>query len=241
MINNSQIVIRLIFSALAGGIVGLEREVKNRPAGLRTHVLVSLGSALVMLISIDGFNGVGDPARLAAQVVTGVGFLGAGTIMKTGSDIKGLTTAASLWVCSGIGLAIGNGYYLGGAVTTIIVIVALISLRTFEGRMSNKKTKSLGVIGKNRPGLIGDIGIFLGKHNISIKDIEIMDDESDSDEEDSEIMEVYFSVRSYNNINLKYIYSMIYEIPGVIKVIYEDKELFENYSDDSWSNKLNED
>lgn len=231
MINNNQIIIRLFISAIAGGLVGFEREVKNRPAGLRTHVLVSLGSTLVMLISIDGFNNVGDPARLAAQVVTGVGFLGAGTIMKTGSDIRGLTTAASLWVCSGIGLAIGNGYYLGGIMTTAITLLALISLRVFEGSVHERGTKSLGVIGKNRPGLIGDIGIFLGENDISIKDIEIINTESDSDQ-DNEIMEVYFSVKPYKNINLKYIYSKIYEIKGVSKVIYGDEVLFQNFYED---------
>ena len=229
MISYSQIAIRLVLAAIAGGMVGYEREVKNRPAGLRTHVLVSLGSALVMLISIDGFSGVGDPGRMAAQVVTGVGFLGAGTIMKTGSDIKGLTTAASLWVCSGIGLAIGNGYYVGGIITTAIALIALISLSAFEGRIIKKGTKTLGVIGKNRPGLIGDIGIFLGKHNISITDIEIAD--NDLDDEDNEIMEVYFSVKPYNPINLKYIYSKIYEVKGVFKVVYEGVELFKDYYD----------
>ena len=119
MISEIEIVKRLILSAILGGLIGVEREVNNRPAGLRTHILVTLGSTLVMLVSIDGLHRDGgailsDPYRLAAQVVSGIGFLGAGTIMRTGNSINGLTTAASLWVSAGIGLAIGTGYYLGG-------------------------------------------------------------------------------------------------------------------------------
>jgi len=120
MIGNTEVILRLLLSAFFGGLVGMEREANNRPAGLRTHVLVSLGSTLIMMISIDAFRGMGasgnggEPARLAAQVVSGIGFLGAGTILRDGTNIKGLTTAASLWVCGGIGLAVGSGYYLGG-------------------------------------------------------------------------------------------------------------------------------
>lgn len=138
MVSKNEIIIRLILSAVIGGLIGTEREASNRPAGLRTHILVSLGSTLIMLVSIEGFYDietglwVGDPVRLAAQVVSGIGFLGAGTIMRTGDRIKGLTTAASLWVCSGIGLAIGNGYYLGGLLTAGIALVTLMSLGNFE-------------------------------------------------------------------------------------------------------------
>lgn len=104
MITEIEIIKRLLLSAFLGGLIGVEREVNNRPAGLRTHILVTLGSTLVMLISIDGLNRINDgiimsdPYRLAAQVVSGIGFLGAGTIMRTGNSINGLTTAASLWL-----------------------------------------------------------------------------------------------------------------------------------------------
>ena len=100
-------VMRLVIAAFLGGVVGLERQQRHKSAGLRTHILVSLGSCLVMVISIKIYTGVqgltnADPARLAAQVVSGIGFLGAGTIMKEGLTIKGLTTAASLWVVAGV-------------------------------------------------------------------------------------------------------------------------------------------
>lgn len=190
MINNYEIVIRLILATVLGGLIGLEREANNRPAGLRTHVLVSVGSALIMLISMYGFIGLGvggkggEPARLAAQVVSGIGFLGAGTILRQGNSIQGLTTAASLWVSGGIGLAIGNGYYLGGIITSGIVLFSLMSLGILEKRTFRKKYKTLHVISSNRPGLIGEIGTLFGINNISIKNIEIShlnDDEEESD------------------------------------------------------------
>ena len=155
MINNYEILIRLILSAIMGGSIGIEREANNRPAGLRTHILVSVGSTLIMLVSIYGFEGEGDPARLAAQVVSGIGFLGAGTILRTGNSIKGLTTAASLWVCAGIGLAIGAGYYVGGVITAVIVLLSLVLLGTAEKKIFKSSYKIFIITGAERPGLIG--------------------------------------------------------------------------------------
>ncbi|NLN06375.1 MAG: MgtC/SapB family protein, partial [Firmicutes bacterium] len=106
---SGELILRLFVSVLLGGLVGLERERHNRPAGLRTHILVCLGSALIMIVSFAGFSGTfgfsGDPARIAAQVVSGIGFLGAGTILRQGGFVRGLTTAASLWVVAAVGLS----------------------------------------------------------------------------------------------------------------------------------------
>lgn len=120
------VIIRLLLATICGGIIGFCRSVKRRGAGFKTHILVCLGAALIMLTgeyifeSVSG--GTGDVARMAAQVVSGVGFLGAGTIMVTGKNqVKGLTTAAGLWACSGIGLALGIGFYTGGLFATLIV------------------------------------------------------------------------------------------------------------------------
>lgn len=185
MISDGEMVLRLIISAMAGGIVGMEREANNRPAGLRTHVLVTLGSTLIMLISMYGFQGLGgDPARLAAQVVSGIGFLGAGTILRKGDNIRGLTTAASIWVCGGIGLAIGNGYYLAGLATSIIVLLTLKNMGFVQKKVLKSQNKLLIVHCKERVGLIGDIGQVLGKNNINIKYIKVNSEDHPEEDED---------------------------------------------------------
>ena len=219
MISRTEIVTRLLLSAIIGGFIGTEREVNNRPAGLRTHILGTLGSTLVMLVSIDGFQSA-DPSRLAAQVVSGIGFLGAGTIMRTGNNISGLTTAASLWVCAGIGLAVGAGYYLGAIVTTAIVLATLMSLGIFEKRILRKKYQAIEVIATNRPGIIGQIGVLFGKHYVSIKDITILNNDNEYDE-DSGIMEIRFLIKTPNNFNINNLYKEIYQIHGIISVSFE--------------------
>jgi putative Mg2+ transporter-C (MgtC) family protein len=140
MIFDWQMLIKLAVSAGLGGIIGLQRERAERPAGFRTHVLVCIGSTLIMLISAEGFKGnpAVDPTRIAAQVVTGIGFLGAGTIIRQGSIVKGLTTAASIWVVSAIGLAVGIGYYLGAVITTILVFMVLAIFKIVEDKYLSK-------------------------------------------------------------------------------------------------------
>jgi len=135
MITNAQIVFRLVVGAVLGGFIGFERERHNRRiAGFRTHILVCVGSTLIMLTSLHIFDLYGsrapvDPARIAAGVITGIGFLGAGTIIRSRVSVTGLTTAASLWTVSGIGLAVGCGFYMAGYATTVIVLTALYLLR----------------------------------------------------------------------------------------------------------------
>lgn len=142
--SDRQIILRLALSIILSGFIGLERQAQRRTAGLRTHVLVCLGSCLIMLTSLYIFdifkNEVAlDPARIAAGVITGIGFLGAGTIIRYGETIKGLTTAASLWVVAGIGLATGCGFYAGAIATTFLVLVVLLFLRYIERAFSLKK------------------------------------------------------------------------------------------------------
>ena len=172
-------IVRLTIAALLGGIVGLERQQRHKSAGLRTHILVSLGSCLVMLISYKLYAGVqgltnADPARLAAQVVSGIGFLGAGTIMKEGLTIKGLTTAASLWVVAGVGLAVGAGYYVGAVTTTVLSVLALTYLPRFE-RLYGCGPSQVAIVVRSvdKPGQIGRIGSYLGTKNVAICDIKI--------------------------------------------------------------------
>jgi len=125
-----ELVIRLSAAIILGGLIGFERELHGKVAGFRTHSLVALGSALIMLVSIHIFeiyqSAGGDPARIAAQVVTGVGFLGAGTIIRSEKGIHGLTPAAGLWTASGIGLACGLGFFRAALAATVITLLVLI-------------------------------------------------------------------------------------------------------------------
>lgn len=137
MLTDSQIILRLVLSVVLSGLIGLERQLHKRYAGLRTHILVSLGSCLIMLTSLYVFDIYKDkvpldPARIAAGVITGIGFLGAGTIIREREGVKGLTTAASLWVVAGIGLAVGCGFQRAAIYTTILALIALFFLRYLE-------------------------------------------------------------------------------------------------------------
>ncbi|TFG49371.1 MAG: MgtC/SapB family protein, partial [Anaerolineales bacterium] len=133
---SSDLVIKLVFATLFGGLLGLEREIHGRPAGLRTHLLVSLGAAAFMMmspvISRMNLDFQGDPGRIAAQIVTGIGFLGAGAIVKEGVNIHGLTTAACLWVAAAIGMACGAGLFTEAILITILAITALVLLPYVE-------------------------------------------------------------------------------------------------------------
>ena len=139
-----EVLLRLALAAVLGAAIGLEREIRERGAGLRIHLLVSLGSALFTIVSAYGFHSFlasgasvvrADPTRIAAQIVTGIGFLGAGAIIRQGLSVRGLTTAATLWVVAAIGLAAGAGYYSAAVVTTVLVLVSLWPLRILAYRI----------------------------------------------------------------------------------------------------------
>lgn len=146
MMTDNQVILRLTLSLVLGGLIGLERQLHRRPAGLRTHILVCIGSCLIMLTSIyisDIYKNIGnvDPSRIAAGVITGIGFLGAGAIIREREKeaVKGLTTAASLWVVAGIGLAAGCGFYIAALYTTTLALVTLFFLGYFEKNVLSKK------------------------------------------------------------------------------------------------------
>ena len=139
--------LRVVVAAGLGGAVGLERELREREAGFRTHMLVSVGSALFTLVSAYGFHEFlvhggsvvrADPTRIAAQIVTGIGFLGAGAIIRQGFSVRGLTTAATLWVVAAIGMASGAGYYSAAVITTALVLFSLWPLRIFAFRVMQR-------------------------------------------------------------------------------------------------------
>ena len=120
-----ELIARLVISGVLGGLVGAEREYRAKEAGIRTHLLVAIGAALMMIISRWGFDGQGDPSRVAAQIVSGIGFIGAGAIMVNRRAIHGLTTAAGIWVAAGIGMAIASGMYVVGVAATILSLLGL--------------------------------------------------------------------------------------------------------------------
>lgn len=162
MIPDTEIVLRLGLAALLGMIVGYERERQNQPAGLRTHTILAIGSCLAMTISINiamQFYPLvpnGDPGRLAAQVVSGIGFLGAGAILRYGTNVKGLTTATSLWTIAIVGLAVGAGHYFASVATTLALLIVLVLLNILEKKLIRVYTTvNITVSAKNRPDLVG--------------------------------------------------------------------------------------
>ena len=125
MVQTSELIVRLVVAGLLGGLIGAEREYRAKVAGTRTHLLVAIGAALMMIVSRYGFEGQGDPSRVAAQIVSGIGFIGAGAIMVNKHAVHGLTTAAGIWVAAGIGMAIAAGLYAVGIATTALSLVGL--------------------------------------------------------------------------------------------------------------------
>ena len=138
---------RITLSAFLCGIIGLERDFRNKGAGLRTHILVGLGSSLMVLTSLYIFDiykedTIMDPTRMMTGIVTGIGFLCAGTIMQAESHVKGLTTAATLWIAACIGIAVGAGQLIAASVVTLVVLLVLTAVRSLEKQFSQRRKKS---------------------------------------------------------------------------------------------------
>lgn len=167
MITEQQIVLRLAIASVLGMIVGFERERQNQPAGLRTHTILAIGSCLAMTISINlamQFTPLvpnGDPARLAAQVVSGIGFLGAGAILRYGTSVKGLTTATSLWTTAMVGLAIGAGHFFSGIATSVMLLVILVLLNVIEKKwIRGYETITVSVTAIDNPALAEELAVL---------------------------------------------------------------------------------
>ncbi len=175
MLSPGTIIFRLILALILTGFIGWERENHDRPAGFRTHILVGVGSTVVMIVSFTMsilYEPVDpDPGRIAAQVVSGIGFLGAGTIIREGFSVKGLTTAASLWVVAAIGLAVGVGYYNLAIFSTLLVFFTLFFLNRLELRHTSSNIKMLDCRIKDMPGILGQLAEIIGEENINIKDV----------------------------------------------------------------------
>jgi putative Mg2+ transporter-C (MgtC) family protein len=218
-----EIIIRLALSCFLGGLIGLERESLNRPAGLRTYTLVCMGAALVMMVSKFGFTDQAgwqslalDPSRIAAQVVSGIGFLGAGTILREGPTIKGLTTAAGLWLVAGVGLAVGAGLYLAAAVTTGMALLVLVYFFKVEEKFQGaREFKHFTVFVQDRPGQIGRVGTALGDIGVHIKNLTLSHPEGD-------LLVLDLMLRIPPQTRPQVITDHLLEVEGVFKVEHQD-------------------
>lgn len=175
------ILIKLLLAALAGGLVGLERETHGRPAGMRTNLLVSVGACTMMIISeafclkygIDGGDTTLrlDPSRIAAQIVTGIGFLGAGVIIKEGATVRGLTTAASLWAVAGLGMAFGMGYFVLGGFSTVFIVGSLLFIKKLDPYIKKDRYLTITVTARNRDSLFDELYALVSEQGYKIADI----------------------------------------------------------------------
>lgn len=190
-----EVILRLILAIIVGGLIGYEREYKNRPAGFRTHILVCVGAAVISMIQLYSVQETtniivrqpvlasalkADIGRLGAQVITGVGFLGAGTIMHDKGSVKGLTTAASLWVVACIGLGVGLGYYFLTVSATVVVFLILVSLKQVETRFFQKsKIQKFEIQYVDKVELVTHMEEYFSSRSIKVQNIEFELDEED--------------------------------------------------------------
>ncbi|MCT4688718.1 MgtC/SapB family protein [Vallitalea sp.] len=193
-----EVIIRIVIAILVGGLIGYERQITNRPAGFRTHILVCVGAAVVSIIQIESVERTialiqekpelanalkADIGRMGAQVITGVGFLGAGTIIREKGLVKGLTTAASIWVVACIGLAIGLGMYVITAASTIGVFISLVILKKVEDKFIDKvSTISLDIQYTGDKEFMKGIQKYFNMKNIKVRKIKFLSEEEGLDE-----------------------------------------------------------
>ena len=212
------VAVRILSAVIIGGLIGLERGMKNRPAGLRTYMLVCTGACLIMLTNqyiYQTFN-TGDPTRMAAQVISGIGFLGAGTIIVTRrNQIKGLTTAAGLWAAAGVGLALGIGFYEAALIGSLAIFTVMTLLQKMDNRM-HRKTKTVEVYMEVTSQLT--LGELL--RSIRESDYEVQDVQRESSlETESNGNRAYIAVlKSQKRRNHVEIVETVRQIPGIVYV-----------------------
>ena len=223
MISDWELCFRLFLSCVMGGVIGYERQSRRKSAGLRTNMLVCLGSCLIMVLSQDMYQQVegktnADPARLAAQVVSGIGFLGAGAIMKEGLTVTGLTTAACLWVVAGVGLAIGGGFYVGAIFTGLLVFIALGRLSRLDDWVDHEKRLSLIIHTIDKPGQLMQINKCIDKMQFKVKGIKVKGDEEEAENGETRQLYVELDVFNYKGLQTAEIIEVLRKIPGVTSV-----------------------
>ena len=223
MLSEGELFLRLVLACILGGVIGYERQSRRKSAGLRTNVLVCLGSCLIMIMSIELYQDVegktnADPARLAAQVVSGIGFLGAGAIMKEGLSVTGLTTAACLWVVAGVGLAVGAGYYSGALISTALVFVTLGSLSRLDDWVDHEKNLSLNIHTVDRPGQLMRISRCLEDLQLRVRGVKVKADEDEVDDSGEKSMYIDLEIFNKQSIKSIIIVDAVRQIDGVIRV-----------------------
>lgn len=221
MITHDQILFRLVLAAILGSVVGFDRERLGGVAGLRTHILVCLGATLFMIVSAFGFNDaltranvILDPSRVAAGVVSGIGFLGAGTIILRRDMIFGLTTAASLWAVAAVGLAVGGGLYLAGVAATVLIAVVLAGVKPIERRFFQRRRHLALKMFIRRDVTLSDVASAIEAAHIRVKHIIV--ERSDSAHEHR--VEVVLS--QTHQKDLLPLIETLCELPGVREVSY---------------------
>ena len=220
--NIHDIVLRIVLAGILAGAIGLERELRSKEAGLRTHFLVGVGSALIMIVSQYGFadvlryNNISlDPSRIAAQVVSGIGFLGAGTIIIERKIVRGLTTAAGIWVVAAIGLASGSGLYMIAILGTIAVLVGLeFFQRIFK--LSSHKVVEMNIKVQSKPK--NEIMDILGKNSNYILSYKIEKEALD----EINIYHISSKFRCKNNVKIMELVNEIKDLSGVVCVNVEN-------------------
>lgn len=222
--SEAQIIFRLLLAICFGSLIGIEREHAHRPAGLRTHILVCVGACLIMLTAeyvyfqYHQFSPNMDVTRLGAQVISGIGFLGAGTIIRNGSSVKGLTTAASIWAVGCIGLATGIGFYFGATIATIIIFLCLAYIKKVSNFYDNKKLSlvitSDQKVAKN---IVDSIEKNFSKNQLKINELSI-------DTQENNICEISFQLQLQSSLNTTSVLTSIYSLPGVNSVKINEKK-----------------
>ncbi|WP_118181475.1 MgtC/SapB family protein [Paraburkholderia phosphatilytica] len=218
MLGNAELISRLIIAAVLGSVIGFERERLSWAAGLRTHMLVCVGSALVMIVSAFGFadvlgarNVVLDPSRMAAQVVSGIGFLGAGSILLRGEIVRGLTTAASLWSVAAVGLAVGGGMYTAAVAATIIILIILAGIKPLERRfISSKQRRQVTLVVERGTLTFHSLHEALGASSPRVKQFVVQ-----QSEDSPELDEVSITLARVTQVEYEAVCAQLRTLPGV--------------------------
>lgn len=234
--NQWDVLIRLLLAILIGGAIGYDREFKNRPAGFRTHILVCVGATVAALIEVElGYSVIKqvnqipelanvlkvDYGRVIAQVISGVGFLGAGTIIRNKGSIKGLTTAASIWAVACVGIAIGMGFYAISILSALIIVIVLVFLKKFQNKFITRlETFRFEIIYENKAKVLKEIDEILSDDDIDIKSIvfnkEIIDESRDDNDPEHSIKSCIYSIEAPRNIDLNGIISDVGSAKSVL-------------------------